>query len=79
MIGSQDLVLGEVNLAAAAGGGINKAVDGLAAGGFGVFLGVELEVEAVTVFGKRYQAVVGFVRAQDRRNRRAGRRLANSE
>jgi len=73
LLGSQDLVLGKVNLAAAPDRRIDEAVDGLAAGGLEVRLGVELEVKAVAVLGKRDQAVVRLVCAQDGRNRRAGR------
>ena len=70
--GPQDLVLGEVNLAAAPDRGIDEAVDGRAAGGLVAGLGVELEVEAVAVLGERDQAVVRPVRAQDGRDRRTG-------
>ena len=79
LLGPQDLVLGEVNLAAALGRGIDEAVDGLAAGGLVAGFGVELEVEAVAVLGERDQAVVRLVCAQDGRDRRAGRRVADPE
>ena len=52
LFGPQDLVLGKVNLAATAGCRIDKAVDRFAAGCLRVFLGVKLEVEAVTILGK---------------------------
>ena len=78
LIGSQDLVLGEVNLAAVADGRIDEAVDGFAAGGLVVFFGVELEVEAVAVLGERDQAVVRRVGAQDGRDGWAGGRLADA-
>ncbi len=65
-----------MNLAAAPDRRIDEAVDSLAAGGFVLRLRVELEVEAVAVFGERDQAVVRFVCAQDGRDRRAGRRPA---
>ncbi len=79
LLGPQDLVLGKVNLAAAPDRRIDEAVDGLAAGGLVALLRVELEVEAVAVFGERNQAVVRLVGAQDGRDRRAGRRLADSQ
>ena len=68
-----------MNLAATPDRRIDEAVDGLAAGGLVLRLRVELEVEAVAVFGERDQAVVRFVCAQNGRNRRAGRRLAYSQ
>ncbi len=79
LLGRQDLVLGEVDLAAAPDRRIDQAVDGLAAGGLVLRLRVELEVEAVAVLGERDQAVVRLVRAQDGRDRRAGRRLADPQ
>ena len=60
LLGPQDLVLGEVNLAAAPGRGIDEAVDGLAAGGLVAGLGVELEVEAVAVFGEEIRQSSGL-------------------
>jgi len=72
LLGPQNLVLSEVNLAAAPDRGIDEAVDGLAAGGLVAGLGVELEVEAVAIRGERDQAVVRLVCAQDGRDRRAG-------
>ena len=77
LIGCQDLVLGQVNLAAAPDRGIDQAVDGLAAGILVALFGMEFEIETVAILGKRDQGVVGFVGAQDGRDRRAGRRLSD--
>ena len=55
------------------GGGVDDAVDGSAALDLVVLLGMELEVEAVSVFREREQAIVGEVSAQDGGDRRAGR------
>lgn len=52
LLGGQDLVLGEVNLAAAPDRRIYETVDCFAAGGLLVFFRVEFEVEAVAVLGK---------------------------
>ncbi len=79
LIGCQDLVLGKVNLAAAPDRGIDQAVDSLAAGVFVALLGMEFKIETVTVLGKRDQGVIRLVDAQDGRDRRAGRRLADSQ
>ena len=63
----------ESGIAAAPDRRIDEAVDGLTAGGLLMGLGMKLEVEAVAVFGKRDQAVVGLVGPQDCGDRRTGR------
>ena len=52
LLGGQDLVLGEVNLAAAPDRRIDETVGCLAAGSLLVLFRVEFEVEAVAVLGK---------------------------
>jgi len=79
LLGRQDLVLGEVNLAAAPDRRVDETVDGRAAGDLVSCLRVELEIKAVAVFGERDQAVVRLVCAQNGRDRRAGRRSAYSQ
>jgi hypothetical protein len=79
LLGGEDLVFGEMDLATPFDRCFDQAVDGLAAGGLVTLLGVELEVEAVAVLGEREQSVIGFVSPEDRGYRRAGRRLADPE
>ena len=52
LFGRQDLVFGEVDLAAAPDRRIDEAVDSPAAGGLVLLLGVKLKVEAVAVLGE---------------------------
>ena len=52
LLGRQDLVFGEVDLAAAPDRRIDEAVDSLATGGLVLLLRVKLKVEAVAVLGE---------------------------
>ena len=77
LLGPEDLVLGQVDLAAVARGGVDEPVDGAAAGVDVTRLGMELHVEGVAVFREGDDAVVLLVRAEDGGGGRARRGAAD--